>query len=221
MELNEALVVLSEGEADKKFLTAMMKSRPGYPAFDAPFPNELHHGNTSFGKMLSAIQGDPRGFSRVRGVLIVADSGTTPAVTFGAIQRQIAGAGGYPVPAAAEAVTNRTGTHPAVAVMLVPDPATGGGLESLCVAEILSREPWAAACVDAYLQCGQMDAHTWGAEKRDKARYHCLVAGLNHEDPSKAVSAAFWGASPLISVQNNAFDAFAGRLKTLCNQLLA
>lgn len=220
MELKEKLVVLSEGLADKNFLTTLMNKRKGYPAFDAPYPDTKLHGSSAFQKMLSAIRGDQKSFTQVRGVLIVADSAKTPRRTFTKIKQQIQAAGGYPVPNGPEVVAARTTDHPSVAVMLLPDPNIGGGLESLCVEEILARKPWARNCVDRYLQCNQMLAHRWPPEKKDKARYHCLVAGLNQNDPSKAVSHAFEGSPPLIDVQSSVFDDVATRLNRLCTSLL-
>jgi hypothetical protein len=61
-------------------------------------------------------------------------------------------------------------------------------------------------------------------EKIDKARYHCLVAAINRDDPSKAVSYAFrqpgaTNAKPLIDVRDPIFNDIARGVKEFCDAL--
>ncbi len=220
--------LLCEGAADQNFVKALLKRRSGYPDFNFLDPKE-HYGATNFEKMLTAIQGDQKSFSRLKGVLIIADSASSPDQTIKEIRRQVNQAGKFPLytgsntgtlaaPAAA------VGTPP-VYITLLPTENTPGCLETLCVRVLLEPYAWANACLEKYLGCDQIKANSWSPEKLDKARYHCLVAALHREDPSKAVSNAFRqpqgpNAKPLIDVMDPIFDDIAKRIKDFCDAMV-
>lgn len=213
IELKYEYVILCEGLADQNFLRKIGEHRVGLPAFDM-LPAHEHHGSGNFDRMLTALRGDRLAFAKLKGVLIVADSHDNPDVTFRVIQDQIRRVGQYPVPAHKMEIAPRTADHPAVCVMLLPDENNPGGLETLCV-RYLTRQPheWINQCVDAFLRCERIDAHTWGPETLDKARYECMVAATNRDDPSKAVSYAFKDPNPLVSVTHDCFDDVERRLR--------
>ena len=199
LKLEAELVLLCEGKADQEFFRKLMEKRSGFPKFDMPFPTDKLHGNGAFGGMLETIRGDMIGFPRIKGVLIVADSTDEPAVLFKSICSQIRAAGEYGVPSKLLEVAFAI-NHPAVAVMLLPDESTPGALETLLAQQIVDKAPWVTACVDQFLRCDKIDAHAWPAEKRDKARFHSMVAALHRDDPSKAASQAFRDPTPMIAV---------------------
>ncbi len=222
-----AFSLLCEGAADQNFFKALSEKR-GLPKFDYLDPSK-HYGVTNFKTMLMAIQGNIKSFSTLNGVLILADSASNPAATFAGICAQIKAAGKkLPVPsdlsvtARAHPATNAG--MPAVRVMLVPGDDRPGCLETLCVEVLLEKNAWAEGCLDEYLSCGKSSAVTWSAEKLDKARYHCLVAALHRDDPSKAVSRAFGrsgtdSSQPLIDVTHPIFDSIAKRIQDFCGSL--
>jgi hypothetical protein len=215
VKLEAELVVLCEGEADRQFLRKLTEKRPGFPKIDIPFPTNVLHGSGAFASMLQAIRGDRVGFSRIRGILIIADSTDKPAALFRAVQKQIRTVGGYGVPSKALQVATSS-DHPAVAVMLLPDEKTPGALETLLVQEMVDKNPWIDTCVDQFLQCDKIDAYAWPAEKRDKAWFHSMVAALHREDPSRAASHAFRDPTPLIDVEASCFDDVERRMKDFC-----
>ena len=214
IELKHELVLLCEGLADQKFFRALMTVRKDFPPFDMLEPNNELSGAGGFQKMLVAIRGDRKGFSRIKGVLVVVDSASDPAQTFAAVRAQIAAAG-YPVPSAPLELAPAANGHPAIMVMLLPSEREQGGLETLCVRELSSRIPWVTECVDQFLKCGESTAHGWSPEKKDKARYHCMIAATNEDDPSRAVSYAF-KTPPVINVAADCFDAVEQRLRVFC-----
>jgi hypothetical protein len=209
--LKEELVLCCEGEADRQFIRKLIENR-GLRPFDMPFPTNQLHGNKAFGGMLEAIRGDKANFPRIKGVLIVADSADDPATLFTDICSQIRSAGGYGVPTKLLEIARSDG-HPAIAVMTLPDEATPGALESLLVREIEGKAAWVGACVDAFLRCDKIEAHSWPPEKRDKARFHSMVAALNRDDPSRAASMAFKTPNPLIEVNAACFNGVAQRIR--------
>jgi hypothetical protein len=213
IELKEELVLLCEGEADKNFFRKLIQKREGLPRFDIPFPFENLGGKDAFAKMLRAIRGDRHGFARIRGLLIVADSADDPMVSFQTTCDQIRQAEGYGIPAAPLDLASRTPGHPPLAVMLLPDESTPGGLETLCIQEIAPKSPWITTCVDQFLRCEQIQAHDWPPEKLDKARYHSMVAALNRSDPGRALSRAFKDPAPLIAVEAACFNSVELRLR--------
>jgi hypothetical protein len=137
-------------------------------------------------------------------------------------------AGNFPVPTSLSATAfpdpAKNAGMPAVCIILLPTDTQPGCLETLCVKVLLEQYPWAAPCLNNYLSCDQITAFKWPVEKRDKARYHCLVAAIHRDDPSKAVSNAFramGGGSkpPLIDVTDPIFDETARRINEFCGAL--
>jgi len=193
----------------------MTEKRVGLPKFDLPFPTDRLHGNRAFGGMLQAIRGNRIHFPRIKGVLIVADSTECPDTLFQDICAQIREVGGYGIPSELLDV-GRAVDHPDVAVMTLPDEKTPGALETLLAEEMTAKASWIAACVDAFLRCDKVDAHGWPAEKRDKARFHSMVAVLNRDDPSRAASTAFKDPKPLIAVEAPCFNDVERRIRDFC-----
>jgi hypothetical protein len=211
LALTEDLVLCCEGEADRQFIRKMTEKRAGLPKFDMPFPIDNLHGNKAFGGMVEAIRGNKRHFPRIKGILIVADSTECPDSLFEDICAQIREIGGSKLSA-----VGRAADHPAVAVTTLPNENTPGALETLLVEEMTAKAPWIAACVDAFLRCDKVDAHQWPAEKRDKARFHSMVAVLNRDYPSKAASYAFKDPTPLIAVEAPCFNDVERRIRDFC-----
>jgi hypothetical protein len=213
--LTEELVLCCEGDADRQFIRKMIEKRAGLPNFDMPFPTERLYGNRAFGGMLEAIRGNRVHFPRIKGVLIVADSMECPIALFEDICAQIRTVGGYGIPSKLLDV-GRAADHPAVAIMTLPDEKTPGALETLLAEAMTAKASWIAACVDTFLRCDKVDAHNWPAEKRDKARFHSMVAVLNRDDPSKAASKAFKEPKPLIAIEEPCFNDVERRIKEFC-----
>jgi len=161
--------------------------------------------------MLLALKGDAHGFSRIRGILIVADAADDPQRTFRAICDQIRDSG-YPVPGS---LGTLAAGSPSIQVMLLPDDATPGSLETLLVSEILARNAWISSCLDAYMTCGSISVKSWSQEKQDKAKYGCLVGALHSEDPSRAASFAF-RSPPVVDIGSRVFDDVEQRILQFC-----
>ena len=216
-ELNNEVVIICEGKADANFFQKLIEKRLGIPKFDIlPTPTDQRGGVDAFEHWLRAIRGDSHRFSKLKGVLLVADSASNPTSTFNNVCTQIRNATGYAIPTQTDTVTPHVADYPQVSVMLIPNEDTTGGLESLCINEIASREPWISTCVDNFLSCDKIQALKWSPEKKDKARFHSMVAALNEDDPSKALSHAFNGLKPVISVDNQCFDTVCNKLKNFC-----
>jgi hypothetical protein len=209
--LREQLVLLCEGDADRQFFRKLIAKRAGLPQFEIPFPTDALHGNTAFGGMLDALRSNPAGLRRVRGVLIVADATDKPSDIFNSICNQIRSAGGFPVPNEVLEVAH-SDDYPCVAIMLVPLNGALGCLETLLIEEILSREGWVRECVEKYFQCNSMTVNTWPVEKREKARFHSMIAVTNKDDPSKAASQVFKDPNPVIAVEADCFAPVAQQL---------
>ena len=218
LELSKEVLIICEGTADKNFFRKLIEKRSGLPQFDIPFPlpSKDLGGVSAFEHWLKAIRGDRHGFSKLKGVLLVADSANNPISTFNNVCTQIKNATGYAIPTKPDDVTPQVADYPQVSVMLIPNESTAGGLESLCISEITNREPWISSCVNNFLSCGNIQALQWSPEKLDKARFHSMIAALNEDDPSRALSYAFKDPKPVISVEDSCFDAVYNKLKKFC-----
>jgi hypothetical protein len=220
LTLKSEFVLLCEGGADRQFFRKLTEKRAGLAKFDFPFPTDKLHGNGAFGGMLMALRGDRVGFARLKGVLVVADSTDDPPVLFKLICDQIRLVGGFGVPSKLLEIARAPG-QPAIAIMLLPDESTPGALETLLAREITEKSPWITPCVDQFLRCDKVEAHAWPAEKRDKARFHSMVAALNREDPSRAATYVFKDPDPFVAIEAPCFDDVEKRLKEFCADVAA
>ncbi|MBF0565776.1 MAG: hypothetical protein HQK89_11075 [Nitrospirae bacterium] len=214
IEINEEVVLIGEGLADENFFKKLIARRPVLT--ESCGANILNaEGVTKIATTLKGIS-RAKGFRNVKGVLIAADSGSDPTKTFDDICKQIKSATGYNIPAKPLEIAPKTDDYPAVAVMLLPDENTPGGLEALCVEEIIQKYPWVEDCVETFLSCGEIDITTWPVEKQGKARFHSMVAALNRDDPSRSLSKSFKDPNPIIDVSASCFDKVAEQLKDFC-----
>ena len=216
MASNVELAVLSEGEADARFLETLARVRGNFPDFFM-VPHEKYHGVTGFCGMLKGLKGNPRLFERLKGVLIVADCKDNSDDTFKCMKKQVAEAGGFRVPTELLKVTDEPADQPGVFVMLLPDEKTPGALETLYTSAILLGSDWREKCLNDYLSCGKSNVLTWSAEKQAKARFHALVAASHEPDPSKAASKVFQSKdSNIIDLKAQCFDSVEQRLRLFC-----
>jgi hypothetical protein len=217
IEINHEVTVLCEGAADQNFTKELIKQRDGFPPIDF-LPPDRFYGRSGFDRMLVALKGSDS-FMRIRGVLIVADSHDIPSDTFVQICDQIRRVPDFPVPTQPLRPAPATLGHPSVAIMLLPDEATPGALESLFAQELEDKHKWVTACLDAFLKCGQITAHQWAPEKHAKARYHSMVAALHHADPSRSASTTFTSNPPVMSIKARTFDSVERRIKDFCTAI--
>jgi hypothetical protein len=221
LRISRKFVALCEGDADRRFFKKLITSR-NLPAFDIPYEGadgQAYNGNTAFPQMLRGLRGNRLSFSQVKGILIVADSGSEPKEMFASICRQVHSVG-LAVPANPSKPRFSQGS-PAIAITLLPRDDTPGALESLYAEEIRSRHPGVETCVNAFLRCDPITAYAWPAEKLDKARYECMVAALNKDDPSKAVSRALQRPRPVVQIGSRVFDDIAKRVRDFCELVQA
>jgi hypothetical protein len=170
--------------------------------------------------MLSSLRGDPTGFARLKGILIIADSADDPDKTFKGICSQIASAGEYGVPTRLLELASYSGAGPAIAVTLIPDDSHPGSLESLFVKDIADRHDWINKCVETFLGCGKSQALLWSPEKLSKAKFHSMVAALHEDDPSRAASKAF-REPPVIDISAKCFNDLEKRIRDFCTAVQA
>ncbi|ACX95780.1 DUF3226 domain-containing protein [Halothiobacillus neapolitanus] len=133
MEIKNEVVIICEGAADRNFFRKLIEKRKELPGIDVPFPvpGKDLGGINAFQHWLKAIRGDRHAFSRIKGVLLVADSADDPLLTFNNICTQITHATGYAIPTKLDEVTPHAAGSPQVSVITIPTSDKPGGLESL------------------------------------------------------------------------------------------
>jgi hypothetical protein len=209
--LSREIIVLCEGAADQNFLKKLMENRGGFPEVDFLPATQDHAGRSGFGRGLTAIAGMGLPFTKLRAVLIVADSHTNPAATFAHVCAQIAGAA-FPVPNALMHTAPGADGKPSVTVMLLPEENTPGALETLFARQMASERDWIAECVDAFLKCGESESYALEPEKLAKARFGAMVAATCQNDPSRAASVAL-RTPPVFDIGGAAFNDVERRLR--------
>jgi hypothetical protein len=217
--LNSELVFLYEGSADKKFLEEIIKKRGPFPNFGFPYDgkNDKFTGSGNFGHMLTGLKGDPLGYSKLKGILIVADSCGCPENTFSFIVDKIE-ANGFKGPEEIMKLRPADHSQPALAVMLLPSNEAAGALENLYVEHLCARYDWLEECINTFLACGEANAHGWSAEKLAKAKFAAAVAAIHQDDPSRAAAWVFRDP-PVIDVTADCFKAVEDRIKLFCREV--
>lgn len=216
-------VVLCEGEADRAFLRAL-HDRRALPPFDLPFPifglskgEPRLDGIDGFGNMLRRIAAagrlDLTLWSRLRGIVMVADAGDSADRTLAKIAG-MCGDAGFGAPVAVAQWADSQAPLPPVAALLIPQTSTGS-LETLCLRYLRPLHEQVARCLDAYLAC--IPPHRRSREKQDKAALACLVAAIDRTNPTRALrnDDTFSGSAPLIDVTAPLFTPFADALAAL------
>lgn len=223
IEILSPYVILCEGKADQAFLRAL-RDRRNLPSFDLPFPvfglpkNDPRLDSIDgFGNMLEKIKDeaalDVTLWSHLRGIVMVADAAAKPAATIRKIAKMSREAG-FGAPAA----TGKWAESPIpllpVSTLLLPHD-TAGGLETMCLRFLRTRHAKVAECLDDYLSC--IPPQTRGPEKQDKAALACLIAAIDRDNPTHALSNenSFGGTTPLIDVTDPIFTPFAEALRAL------
>lgn len=217
MEIRSEVIIICEGLADVNFFEALVQERTGLPPID--ILRDKEGGISSFAKKLQGIRGDGHAFSKLKGVLLVADSADNPGSTFSNVCKQIRSATGYAIPTRPDELSAQVVGYPQLLVMLIPNDHEPGSLESLCNLALEEKNEHIAQCVDSFLSCETISAHQWSPEKIAKARFHSMIAALNEDDPSRAMSYVFQGRKRVISVEHHCFDDVYNRLLDFCQSV--
>ena len=221
LELKHELLIICEGKADENFIKKLIEVR--IDEYDFPQFDILNtEGKDNFDKKLLSIKGN-RHFENIRAILIMADSNDSPEETFKNICKQIEGIKkNYPIPSKLLEV-KKVDNMPAICVMLLPNEKEAGSLETLCVEELKTKDNNIENCVNKFFACGEFKINEWNKEKQAKAKYASMVAVLNKDDPSKAVSYAFTSdkiKSAMLDVSHACYSDVAKRISNFCKEVL-
>ena len=205
-------LIICEGTNDNAFLMALLKTRniSGFEVAYPQSPEQESDGRNGFGDLLGGLI-LKRGFSNLRGIIILSDNDANEAKSFQLIQEQIEKAGSYSIPAQSfEAV--QTEGYPALIVLMLPWKGELGNLETLCLRAAVDNWPKVATCLNDYYECS--DAPNWSLSKRSKMQLRCLLAATCKQDPNTSLT-YIWKRQPefQIPLAHPCFDNLATFLK--------
>jgi len=222
------VVFLCEGTHDAAFLSALLRTRgiatdPELPFFRQSdrgfeqFPEEAY-GDGAFAAMLrnvaSDLDVDPLVTERLRGIVMVCDSGDHPTRTLTRCKKAAKSAG-FIAPATHGVWSGAAAGRPSVVILLIPAAGRPGGLETLCRDYLDAAHPKVAQCVTEFLSCIPPLQPPRTREKHDKAALACAVAALQRDEPALTLTRAFTGGRPLVDVLHETFTPFADALAAL------
>ena len=233
-------VVLTEGPSDKEFFSKLALNR-GLPPFDAPWPvhereqapqgaKELR----SLGKihaMLSAIRTYvgtiPELRQQIALVIVAVDSADIlpakdwPQGFYKAV-KEVRKAKGFGLPERPlQIAAPEEQTALPLAIMTVPASDRDGGLETLYADALFEKFDGIKACVENYFRTCPSRPNNWGAEKKGKGHFQCIVSSTNKSNPALPPAWALSerdGKPPLIDISDSAFNPLENDLRTLCQQ---
>jgi hypothetical protein len=221
-QLTKKFVLICEGPADQIFFKNLFDRRK-IRNFDIPQHKNIggYYGWPSLGRTLRGLAGDPGGYAQLKGIVVIADSGDNITITFNRICRKLKEDGPFGTPSAfikpngPYQITRQPIGHPPISVMLIPE-SRSGALETLCVESVLRQKVWLKGCVETYLSCKQLDALNWRAEKRDKAKMQCIIAGLYKKDPNKGLGHLFSVRPAIVNFRSTIFTPLVKQIQQFC-----
>lgn len=216
--IDQPVVILSEGMADKNFIEKFVVRRMGENRCCFPFPNNAYYSSSMFNKMLSAIKGDGFGYSQLKGVIIIADSCDSPQNTFDDIVNKMREVVGFALPQSLGVVEKLQGV-PSTCIQMLPANNKIGGLETLFNEDMAIRHKRIYDDANSFLSSAWIDQERWNAEKVGKAHYATLVAATHRDDPSRAAAHALRDP-PTVNLASNAFDHIESNLRRTIDDIL-
>lgn len=225
--LNGPVVALCEGQHDAAFLHAVADRIGQANTLDLPFFEHrsgrwqgragFSHGGSAIAGQLRSValqlRASPNDAARIKRILLLRDCGDDAA----AVLQETAAAcrtAQLPVPDTAGAWLGPADGL-CTALLLLPHAEGRGSLETLCIDYLCRKLGPKAKCLDDYFSCvGPRDAAPT-AENLAKARLACLIAVVLPDNPTRTLSLAFSGTTPLIDVADPIFTPFAEALRAL------
>lgn len=198
ISINSAIQLLVEGNDPRNFFRAFIKHLSL-----ANIQIQNFGGVNELGSFLRAFVNAP-GFQTVQSIGIIRDAEDSARGAFQSVQSSLKNAN-LPVP---NSPATRTGTSPAVTVLILPGGNRQGMLETL-LCESFAGEP-VENCIDDFFKCVESLPDV-SIERSDKARAHAYLT--TKPDPNVSVGVAaqkgYW------DLNHSVFDAVSNFLQTL------
>ncbi len=207
------LVLLCEGESDKRFFDQLISERNISQNFYVQFPSQDESGTggrSKFGTWLSEMRRISETFnSNVKGILVVSDNDEDPETSFKEVQREIAKAQGLLVPNKDQAIVIGQ-ESPAIAILMIPI-AGCGNLETLCLPAV--DDKWhLTEALNTFVAASP--ATQWNLSKQSKMRLQTTLSATCKPKPDTTF-AQHWEhkADYRIPLDHTCFDSVAQFLK--------
>ena len=178
---NHEYLILPEGEADRKFLAALIAQR-GLAQYRVIRDAQ---GDGKFGERLKEIKIN-RGMQTAKLLVLVTDSDGGAKEKFRSIVRQVKKAGDYLPPSRLRKRGRKPANLPKIAVVTLPWTNRTGCLETLLLDPLSDAHPRHRARAVRFIKAsptGRLQV-----SKRSKAELCSMVAAVHTDDPSCAVS---------------------------------
>ena len=212
-ELTQPTLVLCEGKRDASFVLHLAEQR-GIKGIQTGFPDpggqfkvtSNAYGKSGFKEYLVDLRART-GFKNLRHIVILRDRDGDETAAFKDVAQQIAGAGKYGVPTAAEQESEGT---PGVIVRLIPDAATEGNLDVLLLSAIDATHPL-NHCFGPYFDCCGLEAIPIG--EAAKIKLTTIVAASCRKNPSASLTFVWSQVGNPIPLASSKFDDLADFLR--------
>jgi len=202
-------LLVCEGHADRLFFQRLI---------DVRSLERIHiwcaNGNSKFDQALSAFQlKNPKIFTKLTDIIIVADNDDSPNKRFGSVVEQINRFFGHGF---APAVPRVKGVkQPRVSILMIPWDGEEGHLERMCVEAARGSNSNLGQNIDWFLDLSGADK--WANSRRGKAWLRTYLAAACEKDPCLPLGEVFEQAKhhSLIPVNHSSFDRIADFLRSL------
>jgi hypothetical protein len=174
------VLVIGEGEADRRFLEHLIRRR-GIKDVEIVKPAG---GRPGFQQRLQAIKASPS-VESIRLVVLVTDCDDDGNEAFRDLAAQVGRAGGYSVPQKSLQFSKQ-GEFPAVAVVLLPKDCGTGSLETLILEAMRDYHPMETERAEKFIS--DSPTTSVAASKRSKAVLAAAIAASCKDDPSCSAS---------------------------------
>ena len=215
---NKPLLLLCEGDSDRRFFQKLIASRNIRQNFDIRFPGRNDKDTGGRGKFGTWLDGASAGetFRGIKGVLIVSDNDEDCSASFKEVQREAGKVRGCPIPQTEQKIV-RSKSFPAIAILMIPI-GQRGNLETLCLPA--ANHKWNLQKAINTLVAAS-PASQWKLGKQSKAKLQATLAMTCKSNPCTTFS-YHWDENDdyCIPLDHSCFDSVEAFLRTFEAQIL-
>jgi hypothetical protein len=219
-KITTSYLAICEGEADKSFLSSLVKTIPiNNVEFVCPIKTEDADVEDGWGKDYFFASLDAQeltsNYDNLKGIVIIQDSDESSAEAFKQMCEQIrkynrkkpaAEKFGIPSDLLKPVFTAK---KPALLFLTIPWIDKKGALESLILPSLEAKYPQIAECLENYINCTE-NAKRWSITKQSKMKLSCLVSTICKKDPTCAIQNMLTKTEFRGLLEHESFDEIKG-----------
>ncbi|MCL4710149.1 MAG: hypothetical protein KJZ73_02795 [Pseudorhodoplanes sp.] len=202
-------LMICEGYEDTLFFQFLIEARnlPRFKIIDTSAPQDRYGGITKFKRAINGFRSEnPRQFSALKDILIVADNDDDPAKNFALVSGQVNQVFGA-CPAKPLEAMARGADRPRITILMVPWTLEAGTLECLCKEASRDADTAIATHVDYFL--ANIRADQWIGETRKGKAWLRSYLAARCSDPFVPLGTVFRDHRTALNINHSSLNRVA------------